>query len=110
MTPNTRQVVTGIVVNEKPQVVFQKRNALRQAMYYIKKFGIDEHREYKEINQANYLQHLLGRINFVLQINPKDTEFIDYKAYLIELKKKLDLKLKKPDSLLISKTTIYINP
>lgn len=110
MTPNTRQVVTGIVVNEKPQVVFHKRNALRQALYYIKKFGIDEHREYKEINQANYLQHLLGRINFVLQINPKDNEFIEYKSYLIELKKKLDLKLKKPDSILISKTTIYINP
>ena len=88
MTPNTRQTVTGIVVNEKPQVVFHKRNELRQAIYYIKKFGIDEHREYKEINQKNYLEHLLGKINFVLQINPKDTEFIGYKAFLIDLKKK----------------------
>jgi RNA-directed DNA polymerase len=108
MTPNNRQTVTGIVVNEKPQVVFHKRNELRQAMYYIKKFGFDEHREYKEINRANYLEHLLGKIDFVLQINPKDLEFIGYKAYLIDLKMKQDMKLKKPDTILISKTTVLI--
>lgn len=92
MTAGSRQTVTGIVVNEKPQVVFHKRNALRQAMYYIKKFGIDEHRVYKEINQDNYLEHLLGKINFVLQINPKDLEFLDYKSFLIDLKAKQDAK------------------
>jgi RNA-directed DNA polymerase len=90
MTPDRRQSVTGIVVNEKLQVVFHKRNKLRQAMYYIQKFGIDEHREYREINQVHFLEHLLGKINFVLQINPKDAEFIEYKSYLKDLKKKRD--------------------
>ena len=90
MLPNTRQTVIGIVVNEKPQVVFHKRNALRQAVYYIKKFGFNEHQEYKGILQKNYLEHLLGKINFVLQINPKDTEFLNYKDFLIDLKKKKD--------------------
>ncbi len=94
MTPNMRQTVTGIVVNEKPQVVFHKRNALRQTMYYINKFGFEEHREYKEIDQIHYLEHLLGKINFVLQINPKDLEFIGYKSFLIELKKKQDSKIR----------------
>lgn len=94
MTSNTRQVVTGIIVNEKPQVVFHKRNDLRQALYYIKKFGFEEHLEYKEINQRNYLEHLLGKINFVLQINPRDMEFIAYKSFLIDLKKKKDLNMK----------------
>jgi RNA-directed DNA polymerase len=101
MMPNVRQTVTGIVVNEKPQVAFHKRNELRQAMHYIKKFGIDEHREYKEINQKNYLEHLLGKINFVLQINPRDVEFIGYKAILIDLKKKQELKRKKIEPLLM---------
>jgi len=101
MTPDRRQTVTGIVVNEKPQVVFHKRNELRQAMYYIKKFGIDEHREYKEINQANFLEHLLGKINFVVQINPKDEEFIAYKSYLIDLKKKRDSKINRTEQLWI---------
>jgi RNA-directed DNA polymerase len=94
MTPDTRQTVTGIVVNQKPQVVFHKRNALRQALYYIKKFGLNEHQEYKEIRQENYLEHLLGKINFVLQINPNDAEFKDYKVFLIDLKKKNELKTK----------------
>ncbi|WP_281228774.1 reverse transcriptase domain-containing protein [Flavobacterium aquiphilum] len=88
MFPNTRQTVIGVVVNEKSQVVFHKRNALRQAIYYIKKFGLNEHQEYKGIRQKNYLEHLLGKINFVLQINPKDTEFLNYKDFLIDLKKR----------------------
>ena len=88
MTPDKRQTVTGIVVNEKPQVVFQKRNALRQELFYIMKYGIEEHKVYKEIKQAHYLEHLLGKINFVLQINPKDSEFIAYKSFLKSLKKK----------------------
>jgi RNA-directed DNA polymerase len=101
MTPNMRQTVTGIVVNDKPQVEFKKRNELRQAMYYIHKFGFEEHRVYKEINQANYLEHLLGKINFVLQINPKDYEFSAYKELLIDLKKKQNLKIKKKLPLLV---------
>jgi RNA-directed DNA polymerase len=92
MTPNFRQTVTGIVVNEKPQVVFHKRNDLRQAMYYIKKYGINEHKDFKNIIQKNYLEHLLGKINFVLQINPRDKEFKEYKTFLIELKKKHKVK------------------
>jgi RNA-directed DNA polymerase len=92
MTTGMRQTVTGVVVNEKPQVVFYKRNELRLALYYIQKFGFEEHREYKEIDQKNYLEHLLGKINFVLQINPKDAEFIKYKALLFDLKHKQDLK------------------
>lgn len=101
MTPDMRQTVTGIVVNDKPQVAFNKRNELRQAMFYIKKFGFDEHRVYKEIKQANYLEHLLGRINFVLQINPKDTEFLEYKSILHDLKKKEDTKIKEQLPLLV---------
>jgi RNA-directed DNA polymerase len=101
MTPDMRQTVTGIVVNDKPQVTFSKRNELRQAMYYIMKFGFEEHRVYKEINQANYLEHLLGKINFVLQINPNDFEFLRYKALLIDLKNKQNSKIKKKLPLLI---------
>lgn len=88
MTPNMRQLVTGIVVNTKPQVIFYKRNELRKAMHYIRKFGMKEHMEHEKIKKANYLEHLLGKINFVVQINPHDKEFQDYKAFLIDLKVK----------------------
>jgi RNA-directed DNA polymerase len=87
MKPNERQTVTGIVVNEKPQVVFHKRNKLRQEMHFIIKFGLQDHMHRKNIKYKNYIEHLLGKINFILQLNPKDTEFQNYKEHLIGLKK-----------------------
>jgi len=86
MLPNSRQVVTGIVVNDKPQVLFSKRNKIRQEMYYIMKFGLENHMAKVNIKKANYVPHLLGKINFILQINPIDKEFIEYKAYLNKIK------------------------
>lgn len=86
MKPNQRQSVTGIVVNQKPQVVFHKRNKIRQELYYIKKFGLENHMEHKGIKRRSYFEHILGKINFIIQINPDDTEFKEYKEYLIKLK------------------------
>lgn len=93
MTQNKRQVVTGIVVNKKPQVDFNKRNELRQTLYYIQKFGFEEHCMFKNIRKKQYLEHLIGRVNFVLQINPKDTEFTKYKSLLNEIKIKKEERL-----------------
>jgi hypothetical protein len=39
----------------------------------------------EKLTKGTFLEHL---INFVLQINPKDTEFIRYKSFLIDLKEK----------------------
>jgi RNA-directed DNA polymerase len=61
------------------------KRELRQAMYYIRNLelmSINTEKLTKEL-----LEHLLGRINFVLQINP--TEFIKYKSFLIDLKRKI---------------------
>jgi RNA-directed DNA polymerase len=85
MKPGNRQVITGIVVNEYPQIPFFQRNKLRQEMHYIKLFGLENHKQHKKITNANYLQHLLGKINFIVQINPKDKEFVAYKQYLVSL-------------------------
>ncbi|MBI3133977.1 MAG: RNA-directed DNA polymerase [Bacteroidetes bacterium] len=89
MKSGSRQLVTGIVVNEKPQVAFQKRNKLRQDLFYIRKFGLEDHMKRRKIKQANYLSHLLGQVNFIVHINPDDKEFQDYKTYLVGLKQTL---------------------
>lgn len=86
MSPHERQIVTGVVVNKFPQVPFEKRNTIRQEMHYIMKFGLTSHMEFKKITQTNYLDHLLGKINFILSVHPKDSEFIKYKEFLIGLK------------------------
>ncbi len=81
------QVVTGIIVNEKAQVSIKYRKALRQEMYYIKKFGLTSHLQKKNINidKAKYLNKLYGKIIYVLQINANAQEFIKYKEILENL-------------------------
>jgi RNA-directed DNA polymerase len=75
---NTRQEVTGIVVNSHLQVSKNKRKDIRQQVYYIKKYGLDSHLTHIQETRSNYLNHLLGQINFCLFVNPKDNEMKQY--------------------------------
>lgn len=87
MTRDQAQIVTGVVVNDKLQVPFKVRNKLRQEMYYIKKYGWTEHVKHKKITQSNYISHLLGKVNFVLDMNSQDLEFKEYRKVLLEILK-----------------------
>lgn len=82
---NQRQQVTGVVVNKKMQVPKNKRRELRQAIYYIRKFGLHSHLERMEHQRANYLRHLLGVANHILFINPSDSETMEYYVFLRDL-------------------------
>ena len=85
-----KQIVTGIVVNKKLQTSSLYRKEIRKQIYYIKKYGIKSHLEFtnKNIARDKYLNSLYGKINYVLQVNPNDKEFIKYKTYIKELKLK----------------------
>ena len=75
-----RQTVTGIVVNEKINLTKEYKKKIRQEMYYIEKFGIQDHAKKQGISDIpEYLMSLKGRIAFVLQTCPKDREFLRYK-------------------------------
>ncbi|MFM2291751.1 MAG: hypothetical protein RIS29_1564, partial [Bacteroidota bacterium] len=82
-----RQSVTGVIVNEKVQVSKEKRKKIRQEVYFIEKFGLSSHLVNINCTKKNYLKHLLGEINFILQINPLDKEAILQKNFLICLLK-----------------------
>jgi retron-type reverse transcriptase len=79
--PNSkRQTVTGIVVNEKINLTKEYKKKIRQEMYYIEKFGIQDHAKKQGISDMpEYLMSLKGRIAFVLQTCPNDREFLRYK-------------------------------
>ena len=80
-----RQIVTGIVVNEKLNLTKAYKKSIRQEMYYIKKFGLDEHLKKCGISdRQKYLLSLRGRIAFVLQTVPNDREFMEYQKFLSE--------------------------
>lgn len=75
--------VTGIVVNEKPQAPISYRRKIRQEMYYISKFGLNKHLERLKVpDREAYITSLIGRIDYVLQINEHDEEFRNYKEKL----------------------------
>ena len=78
-----RQTVTGIVVNEKLNITKEYKKNIRQEMYYIRKFGLDEHLNKLGISdKRGYLLSLKGRIAFVLQTIPHDREFAEYRDFL----------------------------
>lgn len=87
MAQSQPQIICGIVVNKKVQVPKFKRNQIRQEFFFIKKFGLNSHIEKTNQTKDNYLKHFIGSINYILSLNPKDTEFIDYRKYLYEIEK-----------------------
>ncbi len=79
---NKRQIVTGIIVNKKINISKEYKRKIRQEIYYIKKYGIERHLKMLNINnKTKYLNNLLGRINYVIQIT-HSKEFLEYKAFL----------------------------
>ena len=87
MGRNQRQVISGIVVNEKVQVPRKKRDELKQAMYYIDKFGLEDHLRKIDCSKSNYLKHLLGIANYITFINPNDSKTITIKDKIYKMLK-----------------------
>lgn len=81
-----RQLVTGVVVNEKPSVPSEMRHKLRQELYYCKKFGVAAHMEKHGVpdDTATYIMRLLGRVEYFLNISGGNKEFLEYKSWLTD--------------------------
>ena len=79
--------VVGIVVNEKLQVSREYRRRVRQEVYYLRKYGMNakDYRYSAEWGEEHYLWKLLGKVSYILQINPEDRQAQKDKAYLLEL-------------------------
>ena len=92
----SRHVVTGIVVNNDTlRVPTEYKHELRQALYYIKKYGVTSHLAHKDIpgfgsifsspdkrHEESYLNMLIGRAGFACRVNPKDQELRTIKREL----------------------------
>lgn len=85
---NNRQIVTGIVVNDKMQVSRKYRHNLRLEIYFLLN-KTNQHFNMKKIvsfdDKMEYLKSVLGKINFILQVNKSDKEFGEYKKRVYEL-------------------------
>ena len=82
--------VTGIIVIERLSVPSEYKKQLRQEMYYCMKFGIQSHLNSIGCGESKekYILTLLGRINYVLSVEPQNEQMQKYKAWLKEQQKK----------------------
>jgi len=85
-----KQIVTGIIVNERMRVEKSELKKLRQEVYYIKKYGLENH----FLNSANsnlyqnkdkYKEALLGRLGHASFISPHNDVIKGYFSYIKSL-------------------------
>ena len=80
---SNRQVVTGIIVNNRKLSISREvKKKIRQEVYYIDKYGLDSHIKFIKEHRGNYLNHLRGKVNWVLTIEKNNDEFKKYKDIL----------------------------
>ena len=75
ITNANRQMVNGVVVNEVPRVTREYRRNLRQEVYYVLRYNL-------YANDTKYTEQLMGKVSWILQINPEDKYFKDAKYQL----------------------------
>ena len=92
--PGDRHQITGVVSNMKIQAPSAYRKKIRQEMYFLRRYGLEEHlsrmgdpRFYQNFaaDERFYLNSLLGRIDYVLFLNPEDREFAEYREEVASL-------------------------
>lgn len=71
MRDHRRQEVTGLVVNQTPNVRRGRIRWLRQQIYYLRKFGPDSCMERLEIKHRNFREYLYGHALLVNMVNPQ---------------------------------------
>ena len=84
-----RQIVTGLSVNDKLNLPPAELKKIRQEMYYLTKFGLEDHlkRIQSEDSPEKYVSRLLGRVNYALSIRDDET-MREYRKTLSDLMKK----------------------
>lgn len=80
ISSSQQQKITGIVVNDKMHIPKQMKRNIRQEVYYCKKYGVSDSLSHRndDVSPETYLHSLLGRISFVLQIEPDNSEMKEY--------------------------------
>lgn len=89
MPKSQRQIVTGVLVNQKVQLPKTKRSKLRQEFYYIRKYSFLNHCNHLNVQPQSHLNYLTGLVGFGLYLNKDDNELKKMNETLKDLRKEL---------------------
>jgi RNA-directed DNA polymerase len=67
-----RQLVTGVVVNERLNANRRWRRALRQEVYYLGRFGVEDHMRYRGLDYSRYKEHVYGQVYALNTLRPDE--------------------------------------
>ena len=76
ITSASRQTVTGLTVNRRVRVPSDYKRKLRQELHYVLRYGLDNAADYMGVPTKKYYQQLMGRLNYVLSIEPTNEYFL----------------------------------
>lgn len=80
-----KRIVTGICVTDRLSIPRDYKRKIKQEIYYIKKYGLLDHLSRIKSKKRHYCATLLGKICYWLQVEPKNTEALEAKNYLLAL-------------------------
>lgn len=84
-----KRIITGISVSGNSlKVPKNYKRKLRQELYYISKYGFKSHVRKKKIKDPFYANSLLGKVNFVLSVEPDNVYFKKQKVIVTEVIKR----------------------
>lgn len=83
--PGSAKFVTGIQLGEKIRSSAKFRKKLKDEVYYIGKFGIDNHAQRVEQEPYSCIQRIRGQINYALWVDPKDKDLLSLKSKMAEI-------------------------
>lgn len=82
---SARKIVTGIVVNgNRLALPKEYRKELRKDLHFIMKYGMNSHMKERKIRRIDYYEHILGKVNFWISIEPENLFAQKARAYLVQ--------------------------
>ena len=80
-----KRIITGICVRDKLSLPRDYKRAIKQEIYYIKKYGLLDHLDKTKNKKRKYCASLLGRISFWLQVEPNNEFALNAKNHILRL-------------------------
>jgi RNA-directed DNA polymerase len=74
LRPSDQQRVTGVVVNDRPGWPRATRRWLRQEVYYLSRYGVEEHLKRRGYENASYKEYLYGHLYALRQLHPAEAD------------------------------------